>query len=352
MKKLLLMLVSFITSIFDNFGDIVGNEIGGVTVLATQYQDVALDLMIQDTLTAPFIIPSNELVEWFGAKTFKFFGVKTPGMRNYGRDASGIGGANITQVDNFEQAFTLSHERYVNMYLDKGDVDETGGVINSDLIVENFIREQWNPEIDAYFFSTVATQAIALGAVTATDVAGTITSATVYAYLKAIISRTTGGAKLRRYRQAGRLIQYVTSEIMDLLEQATNFQRKIEVMKVMPGGKMLETRVTGYDGIVVIEVIDDERFYTAFDFAPTDAYLSFEAAVGSYKLNVLTAAVGMTRTVPKFNDIYIYEPGEVQGVNGYVVDIFPYWDTFIFKNNKGGGVIDHIAIDRDTTAVV
>lgn len=55
---------------------------------------------------------------------------------------------------------------------------------------------------------------------------------------------------------------YVRSEIMDALEQSTEFTRKIEMTQIAEGGMGIETRVTDIDGVPIMEVIDDERFMT------------------------------------------------------------------------------------------
>ena len=38
--------------------------------------------------------------------------------------------------------------------------------------------------------------------------------------------------------------------------------------QIAEGGMGIETRVTDIDGVTVMEVIDDERFYDAFDWEP------------------------------------------------------------------------------------
>ena len=55
---------------------------------------------------------------------------------------------------------------------------------------------------------------------------------------------------------------------MDALEQSTEFTRKIEMTQIAEGGMGIETRVTDIDGVPIMEVVDDERFYDAFDWEP------------------------------------------------------------------------------------
>lgn len=64
----------------------------------------------------------------------------------------------------------------------------------------------------------------------------------------------------------GILVMYITSAIMDALEQSTEFTRKIEIAQITEGGIGIETRVMDIDSVPVMEVIDDERFYDSFNW--------------------------------------------------------------------------------------
>lgn len=52
-------------------------------------------------------------------------------------------------------------------------------------------------------------------------------------------------------------------------------------------GLGIETRVTDIDGVPIMEVIDDERFYDEFNWEPSNG--GFEAKTGAHKINVLIA---------------------------------------------------------------
>lgn len=196
--------------------------------------------------------------------------------------------------------------------------------------------------------------------------------------------------KLRRYKAQGSLIMYVRSEIMDALEQSTEFTRKIEMTQIAEGGMGIETRVTDIDGVPIMEVIDDERFYDAFDwnpkdggFAPTGAVYKktedadivkgkeyyttsdeqsyskvespvkeslstyYEKAPGSHKINVLIACGQTCKTVPKINSIYYFAPGTHTKGDGYLYQNRSFSDVFVFPNGRDGK-IDSVYADVDT----
>jgi hypothetical protein len=155
--------------------------------------------------------------------------------------------------------------------------------------------------------------------------------------------------KLRVYKQRGSLIMYIRSDIMDLLEQAKDFTRKIEMTSVADGGIGIETRVTEIDGVPLMEVIDDERFYTAFNFDPADG--GFEPAADAKKLSVLIASTEMVKKVPKINSIYFFAPGQHTEGDGYLYQNRAYSGTFIFPNGKDKAIDSiYVCYDGNTVA--
>ena len=110
-------------------------------------------------------------------------------------------------------------------------------------------------------------------------------------------------------------------------------------------GKAIQTRITQIDGVPVVEVIDDDRFYSAFDF--TDG---FKPAVGAYKINMLGATPLTSKMVNKISSIYFFAPGEHTEGDGYLYQNRAHYDTFVFPNGKDAK-IDSIYVDLDTTAV-
>lgn len=86
----------------------------------------------------------------------------------------------------------------------------------------------------------------------------------------------------------------------------------------------LRPRVTDIDGVPIMEVIDDERFYDAFNWEPENggfepqkkvtAGSGVEAVTGAHKINVLVACGQTCKTVPKINSIYYFAPAHIQKV--------------------------------------
>ena len=316
---------------------------------AEQWSPELLEILMQGTLTSPFVT-SN--VRWLDAKTFHFTQMSTSGYKNHNRK----GGWNTGTYDQKDVPFTLEHDRDVEFIVDKADVDETNATASIQNISRVFEQTWVVPETDALFFSKVAQAAQKEEGYHGSTATSAYTKAKVFSMLKDILAK----GKLRRYKANGSLIMYVRSEIMDALEQSTEFTRKIEMTQIAEGGMGIETRVTDIDGVPIMEVIDDERFYDAFDWEPegggfaplkkvaADQEHSVEAVTGAHKINVLVACGQTCKTVPKINSIYYFEPGAHTKGDGYLYQNRSFSDVFVFPNGRDGK-IDSIYVDVDTT---
>ena len=316
---------------------------------AEQWSPELLEILMQGTLTSPFVT-SN--VRWLDAKTFHFTQMSTSGYKNHNRK----GGWNTGTYDQKDVPFTLEHDRDVEFMVDKTDVDETNATASIQNISRVFEQTWVVPETDALFFSKVAQAAQKEEGYHGSTATSAYTKAKVFSMLKDILAK----GKLRRYKANGSLIMYVRSEIMDALEQSTEFTRKIEMTQIAEGGMGIETRVTDIDGVPIMEVIDDERFYDAFDWEPegggfaplkkvaADQEHSVEAVTGAHKINVLVACGQTCKTVPKINSIYYFEPGAHTKGDGYLYQNRSFSDVFVFPNGRDGK-IDSIYVDVDTT---
>lgn len=312
---------------------------------AEKWQDDLLEIRIQNTLTSPFITTN---VRWLDAKTFHYTGMRTSGFKPHSRS----GGFNRGKFEQFDVPFTIRHSRDVEFFIDRADVLDTNGTAKAENIAKVFTLTQASPETDAYFFSKVSQ--VASGVIPAANgetvnlfsltPASSYTKSNVFQKLKSMMTK----GKLRRYRQRGTLICYVTSQIMDLLEQSDSFTRKIEMTQIAEGGVGIETRVTDIDGVPIFEVIDDERFYDKFewDVEPDGGFIP---ASDAKKINILFASTETVITVPRIQSIFMFAPGEHTEGDGWLYQHREDWDTFIFPDGNTNQ-IDSIFVDLDGNA--
>lgn len=304
---------------------------------AEQWSPELLEILMQGTLTSPFI---TDNVRWLDARTFHFTQMSVGGFKNHNRK----GGWNRGEFNQTDVPFTVSHDRDIEFLVDRADVDETNKTASIQNISRTFEQTQVVPETDALFFSKVATKAKETEGYHSSTAEKDFTVDNTFSKLKTML----GAGKLRRYKANGTLVMYVRSFIMDNLENSKEFTRKIEMTQIAEGGVGIETRVTEIDGVTVMEVIDDERFYDSFNWEPADG--GFEPANGAHKINVLIACGQTCKTVPKISSIYFFDPGAHTEGDGYLYQNRQLSDTFVFPNGKDGK-IDSIYVDIDTAAV-
>ena len=316
---------------------------------AERWNPELLEIRIQGALTSPFI---TQNVTWVGARTFHFTRMSTSGYKNHNRN----GGWNLGEYIQTDVPYTVTHDRDVEFLVDKANVDETNATASMLNVSRTFEKTQATPETDALFFSRVAQTAQKSDGYHSSTAASAYTKAKVFGMLKDILAK----GKLRRYRAKGSLIMYVTSAIMDALEQSTEFTRKIEMTQIAEGGMGIETRVTDIDGVAIMEVVDDERFYDAFDWEPSKGGFAplkkkaesttgaGDGVTGAHKINVLVASLETCVTVPKIASIYFFEPGGHTKGDGYLYQNRALSDTFVFPNGLNGEY-DSIYVDVDTT---
>ena len=305
---------------------------------AEQWSKELLNILIQGSLTSPFI---TQNVKWLDARTFHFTQMSTSGYKSHSRN----GGWNKGEFKQTDVPFTVTHDRDVEFLVDVADVDETNATASIKNISRVFEQTQAVPETDALFFSKIAAKAKATDGYGSETAVSDYTVDNTFSKLKGIL----GKGKLRRYKANGSLVMYVTSAIMDNLESSKEFSRKIEMTQIAEGGIGIETRVTYIDGVPVMEVIDDERFYDEFNWDREKG--GFEPKAGAHKINVLVASLETCKTVPKISSIYYFAPGSHTEGDGYLYQNRALSDTFVFPNGKDGK-IDSIYVDTDTAEVV
>ena len=277
---------------------------------AERYQRELDQTLQQGLLTAELETPN---VNWLDAKSFRVPHLKTSGYQNHVRSQKGFNAGKLTMTD---EVYVLGFDRDIEFYVDKADVDETNQALSAGNITKVFSAENAVPEIDAYRFSKLAEAADDDDQLTEDG----ITKDNVVTTLKAAI------LKSRRYGTQN-LILYVSSKVMDALEQAPNFARNITVQAI--GVTDIETRITSLDGVRIREVWAEERFYDSFDFAE-----GFVPAATSKRLNFILVAKPAIKAKAKFASVYLFAPGEVGQGDGWLYQNRIYHDLFKMKHQK------------------
>ena len=285
---------------------------------AEQWSDELLQIIDDGTYSSPFLTPA-ERVKWTGAKTFHFTRMDVSGFKNHSRD----GGYNRGSVIEEDKDFTLEHDRDVEFFVDAADIDETKQTANIQNVSRVFTQKHSAPETDARFFERVAKAAIADGFY---ETMSGFTAANTYGRLVKMFQRK----ELKKYRAMGGLIAYVSGEIMDYLESSKEITKTLDIKTMSINEKQgIETRIATINGVTIIEVVDDTRFNTSFDYR--DGFVG-----NGSKINVCIAHPSMVKTVNKISSIKFWANGTHTEGDGDLYQRREYWDTFIFPNGLDG----------------
>ncbi|HAC3775312.1 TPA_asm: hypothetical protein GZO40_14885 [Listeria monocytogenes] len=258
---------------------------------------------------------------WLDAKKFKIQTITTTGLKPHTRNK----GYNEGSASNENTAYTITFDRDVEFFVDVMDVDETGQALTAANVTKEFNSRHSAPEVDAYRFSKLATEAKKNGYSTAE----TITEENVFRTLKAAIR------KVKKYGTQN-LVMYVSVDVMAALELSKDFTRTISNQNIGPSS--LETRVTGIDGVKLVEIEAEDRFYDTFDF--TDGY---KPAASAKKLNYLLINKGSVIGGTKHASIYLHAPGSVGQGDGWLYQYRVYHDIFVKEQQKDGVIASTVA---------
>lgn len=285
---------------------------------ATQYGD-QLDKKITEGLVTSAL--GTQAVNWFnGGRSFKLRTIATSGLKAHSRNK----GYNEGTVTDGEVTYTMGQDRDIEFYVDKQDVDETHQELAMANISNTFITEHVQPELDSYRFAKMVKGTGDFDATKQTEVkhqlSETITKDNAYSSLKAAI------LPIRKYNPAN-ITGFVSSATMDALERSSEFNRQITNQNV--GLTALESRVTSIDGVKLIEVWDDNRFKSAYDFS--DGAIAKPDALGINYLFVTKQAIVQE---VKENSVYLFAPGQHTQGDGYLYQNRLYHDLFILKSKE------------------
>jgi hypothetical protein len=185
---------------------------------------------------------TNNDFDWTGAHTIKVYKVTTADMNDYDRAGTGLNASRygaIQGLDATTEEFTLTKDRSFTFAIDKLDTDETVQQVQAASALERQVREVVIPEVDAYVYSVMATEAGTKPA------ALTLTAANIY---DEIIKANTA-LDNAEVPETGRII-VVTPDVYVLMKQSPDI-----VMETNIGNELrLKGVIAMVDGANVIKV--------------------------------------------------------------------------------------------------
>lgn len=265
---------------------------------------------------------ANKRYNFIDAQTIKIPTITLSGYKDHARDGS----KNRGVVGNTYQAFTLTHDRNIEFYVDEMDVDETNQVLSAANITAVFNEEQAIPELDAFRYSKLYAE------FTSTAIGGTAdTTVLTETNILEVFDQMMEAMDEAAVPQSGRMLK-VTPTVYTMLKNAEQISRYIDVSG---GAKGINRNVRSLDEVTIV-IVPSDRMKTVYDFSD-----GFTPAVGAKQINMMLYHTSAILAPVKVADIYLWNKGQTpDSAFGYLYQNRMYTDLFVIKAKK-----DAIAIN-------
>lgn len=288
--------------------------------LANKYLPILDEKYKRESLTAR-LDAANGNVQFIGANAVKLFKTNMDGLANYSRNAGFVQGS----VTGTWETLTLEQDRGVSLSVDAMDNEETLGLAFGTL-VEQFMRLNVVPEIDAYRF---AKYSAAAGTVVNADITvGTTDCPDLIDTAEQVLGDDEVPVEGRILYVSETFYHGIKSKITRYLANENGVNREVEMFNGMPVIRVPESRfntaVTLYDGT------------EHFGFVPTN---------GGYKINFMIIHPTAVAQVIKHAIPRIWLPNENINADAYKFDYRIYHDCWVLDNKVKG-----IYLHRKSTA--
>ncbi|OZV10785.1 hypothetical protein CIW83_18380 [Tissierella sp. P1] len=279
-----------------------------------------LDKQVVALATSGWMEANAGLVKYNGGNECKIPMISMDGLGDYDRTNGFVDGAVTLEY----QTKTLTQDRGRTFQLDRMDVDETNFVATAANVMGEFQRTLVIPEIDAYRYSSIATQAIAKSAATGGYAAD---AATILSKIKEDIYAI--------YDIAGEIPLVITLSmpIWAVLSNSTELSKQLSVIEFSQGD--IKTAVRGIDNNPIIPV-PSARMMTKYQFL--DGKTAGQTAGGfkpdtdAKNINWIITPRTAPIAVSKTDKIRIFEPDTNQKADAWKLDYRKYHDLWVKDN--------------------
>lgn len=273
-------------------------------------------------LTSDALFHSNTDIKVTGAKNIKIPKLTVTGYKDHSRSSMSF---NSGSYANEYESKTLDHDRDIEFGVDPMDVDETNTVLSVANIHSRFEKTQAIPELDAYTYSKLFSEATRVGATIKTTA---LTAANVLGdFDDNLAALEDAGVPLDR------VILFCTSAYKKLLKNAEGIYRSLDVSK----SNGIDRRVHSIDDISKIVTVPSARFKSAFNFTN-----GFVVADGAKNIDYILIDPECQVSRVKYSYIHFFNPGtDSRTADKYLYQNRRYNGTFAIDYLLAQGCIIH-----------
>jgi hypothetical protein len=274
-----------------------------------------LDKQILEGSTSGWMEENAGQVIYNGGKEIKLPTVSTQGLADYDRDTGYSSGA----VTFAYETHKMNQDRGRRFRLDAVDVDETAFALSAANVAGEFQRTRVIPEVDAYRYSKLASQA-ALKSDYIPDAEDILSELT--AQLGMILDITGG---------EGEVVVAISRPVYDTLLSSPEILKTIEVGSFKQGEVDFEVKYL--NGACLIPV-PSARMKTAYNFLSGDEG-GFVPAANAKDINWIICPKSAPIAVSKTDNVKIIAPENNQFADAWDIDYRKYHDLFLPESKRG-----------------
>lgn len=280
--------------------------------LASKFQPILDEVYKAASLTARMDAKTKP-VNFAGANVVNVFKTNPIGLGTYSR----VTGYPSGQVVGAWETLTLATERGRSLVVDRMDDEETLGMAFG-TVVDELIRTEVAPELDAYRFSKYASTASISGAAADLDANG-------------IIAAIDAG-KLQMDKDEvpteGRIL-YISDQCLNWLES--------KVSRFFTSESSVDKRVARYNGMDVV-MVPQTRFYSSIDLNAGSAVDQggYAKTSGAKDINFMIIHPSAVLQVAKHESLKVFNPEQNPITDGWLIQYRIYHDAFVYANKLDG----------------
>ena len=271
--------------------------------VASKYSSKVVERYSKKSLTDKGL---NKDYDWAGVKTVTVYSVPTVAMNDYSRTGASRYGT-PAELQNTKQDLTLTKDRSFTFTVDKGNLNETMGIMEAGKALARQTDEVFTPELDTY---RLGVWAAATGTRT-TGVAVAITD--LNAYTKFLDAQELLDESL--IPETGRIC-YAVPKYIKFLKLDDNFIKACDLAQNM----LIKNQVGEVDGIAIVKV-------------PTTRMPS--------NCTFILIHPACSCSPLKLEDFKIHD--NPPGINGKLIEGRYIYDTFVFET-LGNSIIKHMSV--------
>ncbi len=280
-----------------------------------------LDKQVEALATSGWMEANAGQVKYNGGREVKIPILHMDALGNYDRTDGFPDGSVYLEY----QTKTMTQDRGRTFSLDSMDVDETNFVATAANVMGEFQRIHVIPEIDAYRYSSIASQAIAKGAARS---GYTPEPADVLSELKKDIYDI--------YDVAGEIPLVITMnmQVAAILENSTELNKMLSVIDFTQGDVKTSVKAIDNNPIIKVPSLRMKTKYVFYDGKTAEQksggfVVDDQAKSINWIITPRTAPIAVSKT----DKIRIFTPDQNQQADAWKIDYRKYHDIWI-KNNQ------------------